>query len=150
MSAVMSVALVSDKFLRNPLKFHSMKKNLWSVTGPKVCNALNLFDCRTESVSQEWQHLFPNSCHSLSGETAASSEKPCFYACTSNQPKLYMNAAPRARLLILESKPLQMSFGIDFWSGCQMTVGGLSLGSNLNSAACPTSCNDFICCEIPE
>ena len=149
----MSVALVSDKFLRNPLKFHSMKKNLWSVTGPKVCNALNLFTVELSQYHKSGSIFFlkcSGSCHSLSGETAVSSEKPCFYACTSNQPKLYMNAAPRARLLILESKPLQMSFGIDFWSGCQMTVRGLSLGSNLNSAACPTSCNDFICCEIPE
>ena len=84
---------------------------------------------------------------SLLAATAADSETPCVRGRPSDPAKLCLCATPRAWPLILPPKP-----SITFWNSlrrdCQMICRGSNLNSNLNSAAWPTSCKDFISSEI--
>ena len=149
LSEAMGAALVSNNFSPIPSKnfISHQKKVLIAAATPEIYKALKPCWLLNWVSIARVVACFPQASLSLPAATAADSETPCVCARLSDPRKQSRRAAPRAWPLILPSKP-----SITFWNSlrrdCQMTCRGSNLNSNLNSAAWPTSCKDFISSEI--
>ena len=121
--------------------YRKWKKYLSSMNrhGMKFTNSLTLEQVSIARVVAP----FPQANWLLPAATTANLETPCVCSC---------HCCASARLQELNhwfcSENLRLSSGTAHGSDCQMTSTGSKLGSNMNSAAWPTSCKGLICSEI--
>ena len=148
LSEAMSTALVGYKFSRTPLKISFCMRKKAIVT------ANNSSDDDLQDIKTFLTFKLSKNCKS--GNTLSSREPASSYCLQVGNalcsclpvwpaqlgPKLCRSAALETLLLIPQSN-LPLFSRIAFRIDCHMTSRGLSLDSNLNSAAWQTSCKDF-------
>ena len=109
----MGEALVSHNFstISTKISFHMTKKMTRQSrhatrSWPKIFKALkNIFDFRTESVSQEWLHVFSSEPVTASSDCSRLGNVLCL-CLPVQQAQAVLERGPKSWPLILQSKPL--------------------------------------------